>query len=419
MKVAVILPLTSGPAQVLDLTELDAVPRCEVVERNAYLPLQITELYHHLVKPSGALASTLAIPPCRYKLVVSEPPDFGRSWEVPVAVAHWVHARGHQIVEDGADLVIWSTGAIGERGQTVPDAYHLQQKLKTSQSLLQASADAGARLIVLLPPTTETTDLADALPENAQVTTIGSIKEMADYLDEATRSGPHEAAGREPPAGDAARAMTPPPDPGKNAVPSTAPPAPTARKRTVLAAVLTFVAVLGAALMLFRNGVPVGSEDAARHEAKQPDRSASQANAAPPDEASAEAAEPRLALIEHRAPAGSRCLDVLFDQVVSEKVALQPERDAFPASDPTSLCALEIAVKDTSGPVRISLPDAFLQQVMKSDRASSFTLAKGETRLLRFKDALAPLASYRIDYQRPDGTTRHVYTHGFGKPARP
>ena len=49
-----------------------------------------------------------------HELRLSRSFDTGRSWEVPVALAHGLLARGHAIVAEPAeaDLILWATGAV-------------------------------------------------------------------------------------------------------------------------------------------------------------------------------------------------------------------------------------------------------------------------------------------------------------------
>lgn len=137
MRVAIVIPTTAGPGLVDGIERLDVVPASRVHRLGDYRPLDaLSDRYHHLTDPAGPLRSFLEEGSPHYRLTIDQPPETGRSWELPVALAHWVRSQGHEIVREEPDAVVWSTGAIQPDGTIYPDSYHVVEKLSLSRELI-------------------------------------------------------------------------------------------------------------------------------------------------------------------------------------------------------------------------------------------------------------------------------------------
>lgn len=137
MRVAIVIPTTAGPGLVDGIERLDVVPASRVHRVGDYRPLDaLSDRYHHLTDPAGPLRSFLDEGSPHYRLTIDQPPETGRSWELPVALAHWVRSQGHEIVREAPDAIVWSTGAIQPDGTIYPDSYHVIEKLRLSKDLI-------------------------------------------------------------------------------------------------------------------------------------------------------------------------------------------------------------------------------------------------------------------------------------------
>jgi len=77
--------------------------------------------------------------------------DAGRSWEVPVCLAHGLVESGHPLAATPAeaDLILWATGAVDLDLSVLPGDYALLDKIARCTSLIAEAP--GAALAVLLP----------------------------------------------------------------------------------------------------------------------------------------------------------------------------------------------------------------------------------------------------------------------------
>ncbi len=143
--ILVVVPTTGGPVV---LRSLKKPPRPAGLppSRRRLPALPWSGDYARLAAASGPLsrlaggdAGDKAGP---YELRLSGSFDSGRSWEVPVCLAHGLLARGHSLTADpeAADLVLWATGAVDLDLAVLPSDYALLDKLARSRDLLAAAA---------------------------------------------------------------------------------------------------------------------------------------------------------------------------------------------------------------------------------------------------------------------------------------
>lgn len=153
MKATVIIPTTTRPVLISGLQERPNIKASMVVAEGDFRGLPISDDYDRLIGVSGPLSTIVGrpgLPP--HMLRLSHAFESGRSWEVPVCIAHFLSSRGVTLVRDPAeaDLVCWATGAVDSDLSVVPDRYFLDQKLSASLDLLR-NVPAKALTIVLLP----------------------------------------------------------------------------------------------------------------------------------------------------------------------------------------------------------------------------------------------------------------------------
>jgi hypothetical protein len=152
MKFAVIIPTTGGPLLIRHLRPRPALPSSSVFAEGDFRPLTWSGDYARLCAKEGPLQRIVpALVP--HELRLSGSFDAGRSWEVPVALAHLLLARGHEIVGsiDDADAVLFATGAVDLDLAPIAGDYALLDKLERLKSSRLDLAKAGKRLFLLLP----------------------------------------------------------------------------------------------------------------------------------------------------------------------------------------------------------------------------------------------------------------------------
>lgn len=151
MRVCVIIPTTDGPAAIMRLVRLHKAPLSVMRTQDDYRALPPSPRYHEFTQPGGPLRKFLTLPDDRFELRVAARIESGRSWELPVALAHWLEAEGHELVSEDPDLVVWATGALDNDLKIIPQNYHLEQKLSGSMESLAEYQEQGSG-ILLLPP---------------------------------------------------------------------------------------------------------------------------------------------------------------------------------------------------------------------------------------------------------------------------
>ncbi|AWN35970.1 hypothetical protein [Methylobacterium radiodurans] len=147
--ILIVVPTTGGPLVIRSLKARPGLPAPAAFAQGDYRPLPWSGDYARLATPGGPLTS-LTGAMVAHELRLSGSFDAGRSWEVPVCLAHGLSARGHRLVaEPGeADLVLWATGAVDLDLAVVPGDYALLDKIERSRALLD-SAPQAVRAVLL------------------------------------------------------------------------------------------------------------------------------------------------------------------------------------------------------------------------------------------------------------------------------
>jgi hypothetical protein len=189
MRVLVILPTTGALNQIVRLTGRPGLKASFVVMRGDYRPLAVSKDYDALTDEAGPLAKLAPLVASGpYEMRVSGNFDSGKSWELPVVIAHMVVALGAELVDDPAEaeLILWSTGAVDLDLGIVPQNYSLPAKLALSKSTFQAGVTAGARIQVFLPPDSDPapfqTMLAEISAARASVDVVDHVFDARDWL---------------------------------------------------------------------------------------------------------------------------------------------------------------------------------------------------------------------------------------------
>src|SRR5215470_15503754 len=136
-KLRVLIPTTSGPVEVLLLTEEDAaIGRCVACIGGTTETADIAAAYHaFVVRPTGVIESLFGHS-C-YRLDVSGRIDAGSSWQLGVLAAHALHAAGRLAEEnDPAAGVLRATGSVRPVDLTVGGVSHVPEKLACSMERL-------------------------------------------------------------------------------------------------------------------------------------------------------------------------------------------------------------------------------------------------------------------------------------------
>ena len=125
------IPTTSGVSWIVGLEVIDPLPVNQVLKQDGFQQLSISPEYHQLCQ------NALLQLGCRgpFRLTLSEDVESGRSWELPVLLAHVLHAQGALAVhEDESDESILATGAVGTDFRILSERYHLEAKIEAAHN---------------------------------------------------------------------------------------------------------------------------------------------------------------------------------------------------------------------------------------------------------------------------------------------
>ncbi|TFZ57486.1 hypothetical protein E4V01_14360 [Methylorubrum sp. Q1] len=295
LAILVLIPTTREPLRLRSLNRRPGLPAPAAFADGDYRPLPWSPDYARLCAPGGPVARLGGDGGLPHELRLSGSFDAGRSWEVPVCLAHGLAARGHRFVAEPAqaDLILWATGAVDLDLAVLPGDYALLDKIERSRALLAAAPEVP--LAVLLP------DGPEREPAAAAFRALGR------------KEAPHIL-----PAGNVPAAVEALTRPGRAT-------APEPRRRTlrlalpVSAAAAVGLVALGGFIALGARQAP--SVGAGNEPAALPASLAEIAAPSPPPVETPAA----IRVEELRAPPGSSCRRVAFGAEPAERRPVAPE----------------------------------------------------------------------------------------------
>jgi hypothetical protein len=383
MRISVIIPTTDGPAHVLRLAPLHNAPRSVMRTQQDYRPLPVSAAYQAFTAQGGPLDIAFGISASSFDLRLSGRIDTGRSWELPVALTHWLQAQGHLVGVEKPDLLVWATGALDLDMRVINQDYHLPTKLFASIDLLKAAVEDGCRVVVLLP---DAATLPEDMATDAVLHQVTSVLEAIDFL--------------RPIIEDKQQKPAAPRITQEQKKPSVA-------RLALLGSIgivgLTALAVVAGlawqddvALSLPMSDEPIVQAEANRATFNMLENAYSK----PGDEqegprttgASASTDSPATvlpSLILLRPRGGASCIAVHFGGADPARELHTATMGGFDEASLTSLCAIGLQMpEEATGAWIVQVPEALLTYVTRSERLSEFTLVPGEEQLFRLTAGL-------------------------------
>ncbi|MEL6312112.1 MAG: hypothetical protein AAFQ17_07090, partial [Pseudomonadota bacterium] len=154
------VPTTGGVALIANLRRRARLKASYVTTVGDYRPLSLSPAYEHLL--IGPLAE--AITPGPYEIVLSSVIETGRSWELPVTIAH-LFAEGQVLAKaDGppdaltaydAGALVWATGKLDTSLTPVPDDYRIDLKVEHSMHVFEEAHAASMAITLIVPAGTD------------------------------------------------------------------------------------------------------------------------------------------------------------------------------------------------------------------------------------------------------------------------
>ena len=377
MRVSVIIPTTDGPARVLRLAPLQSAPRSVMRTQDDYRPLPVSSAYQAFTEPGGPLDMAFGLRGAAFDLRLSARIDTGRSWELPVALAHWLQAEGHELVAEGADLAVWATAALDLDMDVIAEDYHLAAKLTGSLPLLQGLARDGARILILLPGDVL---VPQGLPKNAMIRRVAAVADAAKALealltpevDGAVASG-SAASARSSHAGLWALGGV-----GLATVAALTLFGPSVWQRQAVGPEPSGDITVASVDAPAGDDAPLG--DAAPD--REPGTALEAAASAQTSTVPGADALPSLVLL--RPGEGARCIDLHFADADPSRETVSMTAGGFEDAALAGACALGLALPEQApGGLTIRMPEPLMAHVTRSERQAEFTLAPGEERLFR------------------------------------
>ena len=187
-KVRVLIATTTGPVELLLLTEEDPVIRRSVACIGGTTETaDIDPAYHAFVARPTGVVERLFGHGC-YRIDVSGRIDAGSSWQLAILAGHALFAAGRLAQErEPADGILWATGSVRPVDLTVGAVGHVPEKLARSLDRLKQEAAAGRRVIVAIPAANAadiTPDLRTELEAGGiEFLEVDAVQRLWDHLD--------------------------------------------------------------------------------------------------------------------------------------------------------------------------------------------------------------------------------------------
>lgn len=190
MRICIIIPTTAGPRLIQSITRLQNTPRSIMRASDDYVPLSTSQRYNEFLSPESPLSRAIGPLPSPCELRLTGGIETGRSWEVPVALAHWLMLAGHELVTDQPDAAIWATGALDTEMAVIEQDYHLDAKARESAQLMADILQTTTAVLVLSPRSSKLAETG-RWPEGIvlhQIETLGQAMAAIENLVEGTPS---------------------------------------------------------------------------------------------------------------------------------------------------------------------------------------------------------------------------------------
>ncbi|AKS41453.1 hypothetical protein [Wenzhouxiangella marina] len=179
MTTHVFIGTTCGPVAIQRITPEASGVQSVVCLNGTVQALPISHAYHDFVRRgTGIIARDFEHDAFRVDL--AERVDQGVSWQLPIYVAHAVHARGQlgNGQPEAGDTVIWATGEVGADGDVRP-VERTADKLNQSLGQIQQWRQAGIQVRVLLPDT----NLAEGVEQVSDLAGVAGVHTLSEALE--------------------------------------------------------------------------------------------------------------------------------------------------------------------------------------------------------------------------------------------
>jgi len=157
-KWAVVIPTTGGPVHIDGLKKRRELPFSMMTLTDDYSALDVSQTYVNFVERVLVEAISDRGP---YHMSLSGPIESGRSWELPVALAHLLYDVGRLSQKKDAGVeakslepargLIWATGTVDANLTPLDGEYWISEKLNRSAELFEAAKARGQTIIIALP----------------------------------------------------------------------------------------------------------------------------------------------------------------------------------------------------------------------------------------------------------------------------
>lgn len=152
MRVAVLIPHTAGVAVITRLVRHAGLIRSVIIVEGDYRPIaDLSERYDALTGVGGPLERSGVISSGMFEMGITESFDTGRSWELPVSIAHYLRERGHTLVARNPEHVFVATGSLDVDGAIVEQAYSLDIKVQLALGVAEELDPSLTKTSWLLP----------------------------------------------------------------------------------------------------------------------------------------------------------------------------------------------------------------------------------------------------------------------------
>lgn len=151
----VIIPTTHEPITIQSLKRRKRLPASYVALKGDFRPLRMSSDYDRFVR--GPLQAVLG-EVVSFELVLDGDIDCGRSWELPVLIAHWLEAAeqaGGGRGEAERVPLVWATGMVDADLRPLPSDYHIPRKIAACADSLAAWRAEFGTVIAIVPKTAE------------------------------------------------------------------------------------------------------------------------------------------------------------------------------------------------------------------------------------------------------------------------